>query len=65
MSYSVLSPCGDCKKNESCADGKIIEGARDIIHSSPRGLSDDSWHQGSGSIIHECNQHEKKEQEDN
>lgn len=61
MSYSLESPCGNCTKNEDCADGKILEEARNLIHSSPRGLSPDSWHQGSGTIRHECSQYVKKE----
>lgn len=56
MSYALISQCYECIKKGACADGEIIAGARNIIHSAPRGLSDKSWHQGSGTITHECTQ---------
>lgn len=58
MSYSLESPCGNCLKRNVCADGVIIAGARNTIHYCPVGLSDKSWHQGSGTIRHECNRFE-------
>ena len=52
MSYTLNSPCGICKKSDDCTDGKIIAGARDIIHSIACGKN--SSHKGSGTITHEC-----------
>ena len=54
MSYSFVNKCGKCTKNETCADGKIIQGAIDTIHAAPLGLCDDSWHKGSGVVRHDC-----------
>ena len=63
MSYSLESSCHLCKKNETCADGKIIGGAISAIHSAPRGMGDNSWHQGGGTIRHECAYIDKIEDE--
>lgn len=62
MSYSFDTPCRDCKKFETCADSVIIGGAIQAIHSAPRGMCEDSWHQGSGTIRLDCQNFEKKEE---
>lgn len=60
MSYSLESPCSKCKKKNVCADGRIITGARDVIHSAPNGCNNNSWHQGAGSIVHTCHYFEQE-----
>ena len=57
MSYSLESPCDECKIKEVCADGRFIKAARDTIH-----MLDSSHHRGSGTITHECLNFEKKEE---
>ena len=59
MSYSLESPCGGCEKIEDCVDGKIIAGARDVIHSIAFG--ENSPHKGSGTIKHECSNLKEKQ----
>ena len=66
MSYSVESKCGACTKYETCADIAFIRGAVQGIHSAPRGMNDNSWHQGSGTITLQCHNYiQKGEQNDN
>lgn len=60
MSYTLESKCSDCEKNDKCADGSIIGGAINTIHTAPQGCGDGSWHQGFGTIKHECNAFEEK-----
>lgn len=51
MSYSVNQKCGQCKKEQRCADGLIIRTAvQGIIHQLPYG----TVHLGGGSVTHDC-----------
>lgn len=62
MSYSVIQKCGQCKKEEKCADGYIIRGAvQGIIHSMPGPSATPSGlHLGGGNVTHNCANFEDK-----
>lgn len=50
MSYSVISQCGCCEKNQTCTDAKAIQEAVQKIHSNTY----EQGHQGCGNIVHQC-----------
>ena len=62
MSYSVNTPCGDCKKkDEGCGDGTVVTGAvQGIIHQMPYNGGKGA-HQGSGTVTLECSNKVPKE----
>ncbi len=59
MSYSLNTPCSGCPKYGVCADGEILRGAVNIIHSlmaydQNTKVSCNKGHHGSGHIEMTC-----------
>lgn len=64
MSYSLVTPCGACKKQIGCVDGYALVQAINTIHSMPQPISSPDGvrygHLGSGSIHLKCNNFESR-----
>ena len=57
MSYSLTTPCYNCKKREACTDPQKIQDAVNAIHDEP--ASDESGHMGGGYIMLQCFNHDQ------
>ena len=58
MSYSQVTPCFNCDKKEKCTDHIKLNNVVQEIHKD--GYSTESGHMGSGSIILQCFNFNKK-----
>lgn len=54
MSYSLISECATCVKENQCTDRHFLDGAISGIHSM---WPAKKGHLGAGTIVLNCNQH--------
>ena len=59
MSYSMNSPCGNCKKQPKCTDHVKIRLAIDDIHKES--MSSEAGHMGAGTIAIQCHRVDAKD----
>ena len=59
MSYSLISPCSNCKKQQKCTDEKKVRLAVDDIHTGS--MSSEAGHMGAGTIAILCHRVDAKD----